>query len=105
MGPRARVGLSVLDSYWQHCKPVAFKPYSAAAGRVTNIVTAGYRVAVPDWCRCPASPSVSRRDVLKYVAATPIMLGLGTAASGLAQPPSARADTAFVAAVERPGQR
>jgi uncharacterized protein with LGFP repeats len=32
------------------------------------------------------------------------MLGLGTAASGLAQPPSAGADPALVAAVEMPGQ-
>src|ERR1700756_878965 len=102
--PRARVGLSVLDSYWQHYEPVAFKPYSAAAGRVMNIVTAGYRVAVPDWCECSASPSVSRRDVFKYVAAAPIMLGLGTAASGLVQPPSAAADPALVVAVEAPGQ-
>src|SRR5246127_3509396 len=102
--PRARVGLSVLDSYWQHYEPVAFKPYSAAAGRVMNIVTAGYRVAVPDWCECSASPSVSRRDVFKYVAAAPIMLGLGTAASGLVQPPSAAADPALVVAGGAPGQ-
>ena len=32
------------------------------------------------------------------------MMGLGTAASGLAQPPSAGADPALVAAVETPGQ-
>jgi uncharacterized protein with LGFP repeats len=69
-----------------------------------NIVTAGYRVAVPDWCGCPASPSVSRRDVFKYVAAAPIMLALGTAASGLAQSPRAKADPVLVAAVEAPGQ-
>ncbi len=33
-----------------------------------------------------------------------MVLGLGTAASGLAQPPSARADPVLVAAVEAPGQ-
>ena len=69
-----------------------------------NIVSAGYRVAVPNWCGCAASSSVARRDVLKYVATAPIMLGLGTAASGLLQPPSAAADPALVVAVEAPGQ-
>src|SRR5438270_443660 len=61
---------------------------------------------MPNWCGCSCStpPSVSRRNALKYVAVAPIMLGLGTAAGGLAQPPSARADPALVAAVEMPGQ-
>src|ERR1700722_11690580 len=85
-------------------EPPVLQPYSAAAGRVMNLVTPGYRVAVPDWCGCPASPSVSRRGVLKYVAAAPMMLGLGAAASGLVQPPSAGADPALVLAVEAPGQ-
>ncbi len=65
---------------------------------------ASYLVAVPDRCGCSAKPAVSRRDVLRYVAATPIALGLGTLVSGLAQPATAAADPVLVAAVEVPGQ-
>ncbi|WP_371872416.1 N-acetylmuramoyl-L-alanine amidase [Mycobacterium paragordonae] len=59
---------------------------------------------MPDWCGCSATAAVSRRNVLKYVAAAPIVLGLGTVAPGLAQPPRAAADPILVAAVEAPGQ-
>ena len=67
-------------------------------------MSAGYRGAVRDRCRCSATPSLSRRDVLKYAAAAPITLSLGTAASGLVQPLSAAADTSLVSAVEVPGR-
>ncbi|GAB1816707.1 hypothetical protein MUNTM_57520 [Mycobacterium sp. MUNTM1] len=67
-------------------------------------MTKGYRGAVRDRCGCSATPSLSRRDVFKYAAAAPIMLSLGTAASGLVQPPAAAADTSLVSAVEAPGQ-
>lgn len=77
---------------------------STAAGRAANTVDASYRVAVPDWCGCAVTPAVSRRSALKYVAAVPVALGLGTVASGLARPPSAAADPILVAAVEAPGQ-
>lgn len=63
-----------------------------------------YRVAVRDLCGCSASPAVNRRDVLKFVAAAPIALALGSAAAALVRPPSAWADPVLVSAVEAPGQ-
>ncbi|WP_369739698.1 N-acetylmuramoyl-L-alanine amidase [Mycobacterium servetii] len=55
-----------------------------------------------DWCGC--STAVSRRSVLKYAAAAPLVLGLGTGASGFAEAPSAGADTSLVAELGAPGR-
>lgn len=74
----------------------------AAAGRTSNRGVPSYRVAVRDWCGC--STAVSRRSVLKYAAAAPLVLGLGTGASGFAEAPSAGADTSLVAELGAPGR-
>lgn len=47
---------------------------------------------------------MSRRNVFKYIAAAPVVLGLGSAAPALIRPASAAADPVLVAAVESPGQ-
>ena len=54
-------------------------------------------------CACGSQRPVPRRDVLKFIAATPVLLGLSSAATVLGAQ-SAAADTALVGAVTMPGQ-
>lgn len=68
-----------------------------AAGRLGQRWTASYVVAVPDRCACGSGENVSRRSVLKYLAAAPLALGLGAVATSLGEPESL-AEPAFSAA-------
>jgi uncharacterized protein with LGFP repeats len=47
---------------------------------------------------------VSRRDVLKFVAAAPLVLGSGTVAAALLNPPQAAAEPPWLQALNAPGQ-
>jgi hypothetical protein len=77
---------------------------SAAARRIFVRPSAGYRGAVQHRCGCESPRSVSRRDVLKYAAAAPVVVGLGTVADVLIGPARAPADSSLSTGVMAPGQ-
>ena len=77
---------------------------SAAARRIFVRPKGGYRFVMQHRCGCGPPRTVSRRDVLKFAAAAPVALGLGTAATVLIAAPKAPADPQWSAAVLAPGQ-
>jgi len=51
----------------------------------------GYRVVVQDPCRCLPTDSVTRRDLLRFAATAPAVLGLSSLVGAVAAPEAAAA--------------